>query len=449
MNADEALAGTPYLTTGTTDSQKLFDRLLERSRDIHRQAERVGQLVAREAASVFESFGLVLRSEAVAESNQMEHLEWSSQAVRDVVVNNRQLLDLPVNSFVEGVRGDEHLYEALGLYKAQMLADEWSHSENPPREFEIRQLHGLITSGHHYAGKYKTADNQIGGAKHRPPSPADAAAGMSKLAKWWESGTGEAILDATIIHAWLAHLHPFVDGNGRMARLLANLCLSRKNYPPLIVSAASDRGEYYDALAASDDGDILPLFELFVRILRRTTRMMGRPGYVEGVIKSRLLSSPGARAQLWRSLAEILTTELYKSLAERGFGIAMQGYPSPAGFTELGQRSKDGNTWFMKVLDRRGEASYLLWFGYNSEDYVEAFGKPSGVPSVFLSHRNPPGAFHPFSPAWIVQDEPDFSELVLVPGVGRPARICKQGVWYEETVPQAARSVANALAFAF
>lgn len=105
MNADEALAGTPYLTTGTTDSQKLFDRLLERSRDIHRQAERVGQLVAREAASVFESFGLVLRSEAVAESNQMEHLEWSSQAVRDVVVNNRQLLDLPVNSFVEEFEG--------------------------------------------------------------------------------------------------------------------------------------------------------------------------------------------------------------------------------------------------------------------------------------------------------------------------------------------------------
>lgn len=439
-SAESLLSGTPYLVASDATSQKRFGRVLERSVELGSRARAVGARIQTEASDVFASFGLTLRSEAVAESNRMEDFDWTPQQVREVILANRELLDAPVHTFLEAVRADSRTYEALGLYRAQLLAEEWSRSEERPREIEMRQLHGLITAGAHYAGRYKTAPNNIGGATHIPPAPADAAEGMTVLANWWREGTGDPLLDATVVHAWLVHLHPFEDGNGRMARLLGNVALSQDEYPPLIISAESDRGEYYAALAASDDGDLLPLFDLFGRVLRRSTKLMSSPDYVERVLRDRMLTSPSRQRALWHAQAQALTRALKSELRSRAWDGHVQGYPSDLSFDELAVLNPDGNSWYFRVADQQGRQGWLLWFGFNSVGYQDSYGEPSGYPSIFLSTRNEdPEALHPYSPVRDVGLDDVWSELVLVPGVARPARLHRASDWEELTIQDAAR----------
>ena len=50
-----------------------------------------------------------------------------------------------------------------------------------------------------------------------------------------------------MLHAIFVGIHPFIDGNGRTARLLLNLELMKEGFPPVIIKVAN-RLEYYDAL---------------------------------------------------------------------------------------------------------------------------------------------------------------------------------------------------------
>jgi Fic family protein len=444
--AERLLAGTPYLIADGTLAERKFERVLERALEVRDRAERIGARVQEQAGDVFESFGLVMRSELISESNRIERIDWTPMQVREVVTRNRDLLTRPAHSFVEAVRADDRTYEVLGLYRAQLLAEEWADSNLRPREIEIRQLHALIVGPAPYAGRYKIADNTIAGARHVPPAPADAAEGMHGLAAWWETGTGVPILDAAVVHAWLVHLHAFEDGNGRLARLLANLALSQHSYPPLIIEADSDRGEYYDALAASDDGDVLPLLELFTRLIRRAVRRMGQPDYIENVIRDRMLTTPAQQQRLWQTLAQRFTTELRSQLRERGYEVHVQGYPSHSAFLDLAALDPDGNSWYVKVEDQDGHHRWLLWFGFNSYDYCDVFGGPSGYPSIFLSSRSEdPSSIHPYKPVAATDDASIWTQLLLIPGRARPARLLVGYKWYELSVEDAAEKMASML----
>jgi hypothetical protein len=226
-------------------------------------------------------------------------------------------------------------------------------------------LHALVTNGESHAGEYKLGFNEIAGAKHVPPAPADAAEGMRQLAQWLEDGSGDPSLHAAVVHAWLVHLHAFVDGYGRIARLLANLALAQGGYPPLILSADSDRGEYYDALAASDEGDILPVFDLFGRVLRRTMKVMSAPDYVENVIHDRLMTTESTQRALWQKTAASFAECLRTKLRGHSWTTVPQGYPGLSSFHSLAARSADGNSWFLKIEDDLGTHPWLLWFGFN------------------------------------------------------------------------------------
>lgn len=440
----ELLAGTPYLIDEDGAPGASFTRLLEKSAQIASRAQIVGERIKDQAADVFESFGVTLRSELVAESNQIEQYDWTPNAVRELVVQNRDLLEMPAHLFMEGMRGDDRAYQAMGLYKAQLVADEWAERGIRPREIEIRQLHALITKGELHAGRYKRSFNTIVGSSHVPPAPADAAEGMYHLAQWLAEGTGDPSLDATVVHAWLVHLHPFEDGNGRLARLLANLALSQGGYPPLILSASSDRGEYYDALAASDDGNILPLYALFVRVMRRTVKVMSARGYVEDVIRDRLLVSQSRQRTLWQEMMQNFAGRLRTELRREGWDCIHQGYPNDASFGELAALNPDGNSWFMKLRAPDGRYPWLLWFGFNSPDYCGVYGEPSGYPSVFFSTRaDDPGSVHPYSPAFDRVSRDECSELVFAPAVARPARVLQGYAWAEYTIDECVGVVAG------
>ncbi len=99
-----------------------------------------------------------------------------------------------------------------------------------------------------------------------PPIHVDAE--VENLLKWLEEYSNE---DPVLVAAWLHHrftqIHPYQDGNGRVARALTTLVLLRSDLLPLVLDRDL-RTDYITALEAADQSNLGPLAELFSRLER-------------------------------------------------------------------------------------------------------------------------------------------------------------------------------------
>ena len=127
-------------------------------------------------------------------------------------------------------------------------------------DYEVfRQLPGGVqTSYVVHAGCYKTRPNSVitpTGERFDYASPEETPAFMHDLVDWYNrvADTDEytPIELASLFHYRYIRIHPFEDGNGRIARLLVNFILLRKRYP-MIVVRSSDKHTYLNALSAAD-----------------------------------------------------------------------------------------------------------------------------------------------------------------------------------------------------
>jgi hypothetical protein len=103
----------------------------------------------------------------------------------------------------------------------------------------------------------------IRASRHVPPPPDAVNAAMSALLDSLEKEP-EAIVRAVLGHWLFGFIHPYMDGNGRMARFLMNLMMACGGYPWTIVRTAR-REEYLDALEAASAGQNIVPFARFIR----------------------------------------------------------------------------------------------------------------------------------------------------------------------------------------
>jgi Fic family protein len=74
---------------------------------------------------------------------------------------------------------------------------------------------------------------------------------------------------ASMAHFKLVHIHPFIDGNGRTARLLTNLMLMQHGFPPTVVLKV-DRKKYYDCLEKGHKGSLADFINFIARSVERS-----------------------------------------------------------------------------------------------------------------------------------------------------------------------------------
>ena len=79
------------------------------------------------------------------------------------------------------------------------------------------------------------------------------------------------IVSASWLHHRFVQIHPFQDGNGRVARALVLLPLEREHYPPIVVGRL-DRDRYLNALDTANSGDLAPFSRLFAKFAMRSIR---------------------------------------------------------------------------------------------------------------------------------------------------------------------------------
>jgi Fic family protein len=122
-------------------------------------------------------------------------------------------------------------------------------------------------------GEYKTSPNnplRPDGEVHEYCPPIHVAAEMDRMAGLHEEHTGKhvpAVVEAAWLHHVFSQIHPFEDGNGRVARALATVVFLQAGLFPLIITR-EDRVSYIDALEAADHRDLRPLTMLFARAQR-------------------------------------------------------------------------------------------------------------------------------------------------------------------------------------
>lgn len=181
----------------------------------------------------------------------------------------------------------EHL-EVINHAQAVDYLDDLVSRREPLTLVVIRQVHTLILRGidDANAGHWRTVPVAISGSRHVPPPATAVAPMMGDLLGWYE-GEAQAlhpVLLAARFHHRFVYIHPFVDGNGRTARLLMNLILITAGYPPAIIKADPQRRiAYLDALEEASVRDDMSSFEAVVaqavdESLDRYLQWIGSPG---------------------------------------------------------------------------------------------------------------------------------------------------------------------------
>jgi Fic family protein len=143
----------------------------------------------------------------------------------------------------------EHL-EVVNHKEAIIYVEEIVRNQEDFSEWQVRNIHRLILNAidQENAGVYRKENVIIGGARHIPPDYFLVPEQMSQLVAWYFQSDGlHPIARATMIHSDFVKIHPFVDGNGRTARLLMNLELMKNGYPPIVIRKEI-RAAYYDSL---------------------------------------------------------------------------------------------------------------------------------------------------------------------------------------------------------
>lgn len=151
----------------------------------------------------------------------------------------------------------EHL-EVINHETAILYLESLIEYDSDISEWNIKSLHQLVLKGidDENAGKYRNGNVIISGAKHIPSEHIRVPELMEKLIinynDWKEF---HPIIRASLLHGELVKIHPFVDGNGRTARLIMNMELMKNGYVPVIIKKEK-RLKYYELLdVAHNSGD--------------------------------------------------------------------------------------------------------------------------------------------------------------------------------------------------
>jgi len=160
----------------------------------------------------------------------------------------------------------------------------------------IREIHGVLLSrgrgSDKQPGEFRTSQNWIGGtrpgnAAFVPPPPEDVTDCMGALETFLhrESPDVPVLVKAALAHVQFESIHPFLDGNGRLGRLLITflLCAAKAIREPILYLSLyfkTHRRQYYDLLdRVRNDGDWETWLEFFLTGVTETSNEAARTAH--------------------------------------------------------------------------------------------------------------------------------------------------------------------------
>mgnify|MGYP004002459209 CR=1 FL=1 len=209
-------------------------------------------------------------------SNSLEGNTLTESETKVVIEDGLTIEGKPLRDHIEAIghgKAYDFLYDVIS--KSQKMSS-WPAGQDPEcakqtttscagrspdlllTEETIKKLHALFYSGidSEEAGSYRTSQVAITGSSYKLPEPKEI---NSLMKSFVESFGKNKELDHPVIHAAKIHkefvfIHPFIDGNGRVARLLMNLVLMKAGYPITLIPKIS-RPAYIRSLEKAHTND--------------------------------------------------------------------------------------------------------------------------------------------------------------------------------------------------
>lgn len=247
----------------TWDSERISQRLVEVR---HRQGRLIGRM---------EGLGFQLRTEAVLDtltedvlkSSEIEGERLDRDQVRSSIAR-RLGIDIggltPADRNVEGVvemmlDATQHFDEPL---TAQRLFD-WHAALFPTGRSGMSRIN-VGAWRDDKTGPMQVVSGPIGKERvhYEAPAAARLRGEMKKFLDWFEKESStDLVLKAGVAHLWFVTIHPFDDGNGRIARAIADMVLARSERSPqrfysMSAQIRQERKAYYEILEATQKSDL-------------------------------------------------------------------------------------------------------------------------------------------------------------------------------------------------
>jgi len=275
----------------------------------HRQGWLLGRM---------EALGFPLQQEAVLQtltedvvkSSEIEGEKLDASQVRSSIAR-RLGIDLggvePADRWVEGVV--EMMLDATRNYDQPLTAERlfgWHASLFPSGRSGMRKVR-VGAWRDDSTGPMQVASGPVERERvhFEAPSADRLDREMSAFLDWFNEARGSTELDdvlkAGLAHLWFVTIHPFDDGNGRMARAIADLALARSEHSPQRFYSMSsqirqERNEYYEILERTQKGtlDVTPWMEWFLACLGRA---------IDGAQTT--LASVLHKARFWQAVRDV------------------------------------------------------------------------------------------------------------------------------------------------
>jgi Fic family protein len=246
---------------------------------------RQGQLIGRMRALGFsqqEEAVLTTLTEDVLKSSEIEGEKLDKDAVRSSLAR-RLGMDagaLPsADRNVEGVV--EMMLDATQKFKAELTAERllgWHASLFPTGRSAMKKI-AVGAWRDASAGPMRVVSGDYGRERvhYEAPEAGRLDAEMTAFLAWFNADDRiDPVIKAALAHLWFVTIHPFEDGNGRIARVIAEMSLARSESSPQRFYSMSaqiqvERKAYYDMLESTQKGglDVTPWLEWFLGCLDR------------------------------------------------------------------------------------------------------------------------------------------------------------------------------------
>ncbi len=259
------------------DSKALADQLAAVR---HRQGRLIGRM---------EGLGFSLRNEAmlktltqdVLKSSEIEGEILDQDQVRSSIAR-RLGMDIgaltPADRDVEGIV--EMMLDATQNFDKPLTAERlfgW-HASLFPTGYS--GIHKIIVGAWRTdtSGPMQVVSGRIGKehVHYQAPEAGRLDLEMKTFLEWYNADNGiDPVLKSGLAHLWFVTIHPFDDGNGRIARAIADMSLTRSEKSPqrfysMSAQIRKERNAYYDTLEATqkqDDGNVTPWLQWFLGCL--------------------------------------------------------------------------------------------------------------------------------------------------------------------------------------
>ena len=218
---------------------------------------------------------LISETEAVEQVYNSNAIENSTLTLEET---EKILLQIDLDRFIT----EREIFEAKNLARVVAYIDKKSREQELAPDV-ILSLHKMLISNirDDVAGRFRKDDEFVRVGSHIAPAPQEVAGLLEKMLAEYNSSAHENIIKRIArLHLTFEHIHPFVDGNGRIGRVLNNYLLIREGFVPINIKFI-DRSKYYDAFREFDmQGAVDTMEEIVGKAL--TNSYHKRLAYLEG-----------------------------------------------------------------------------------------------------------------------------------------------------------------------